>query len=77
MPELAWGWEQGMNANEHKVSLECSGNVKLGCGDGCTTVLIYQNSLNCTFKMSEFMMGKLHFKKSIKCFLKAANEAKT
>lgn len=44
-----------MTTNGHKVSFWCNENVvKLDCNDGCITLEIYQNSLNCILKPSEF-----------------------
>lgn len=42
--------ETAVTANGHKGSFGCEENVpKLDCGEGCTILLIYSESLPCIF----------------------------
>lgn len=51
----AWGWEQGLTANNYTGTSWGDGNVlELNYGHGCTTLKIYHQSKNCTLTMDRF-----------------------
>ena len=50
------GVKRGIDPNGHEESFEVDVSVPtLDCGDGCTTLYIYEKALNCTPKMNEIM----------------------